>query len=474
MPLPALIEIVPPPRPLCGQVAVPGSKSITNRALVLAALAQQRVILEGALWSDDTELMVRALQRLGYQVGVRPDAVEPANRTITVEGHGREVPPGGSCGDPLEIEVGNAGTVARFLAALLCLGSGFYRLTGSTRMHARPQAALFAALRGLGYPIESANDRLPVIIQGGGARPGACRVSIAESSQFASALLLVARAGGWQVQIEGENSEESPYIVMTSRLLEAFPHQGGVFAVEPDASSGSYFWAAGQIEQDWQREESTTGTSATTLQMALHPTVTVARWPQSGWQIDQHFPEWLARMHFSSAGFVRQLGLDTVILSRVKAEAERSDAPWLVISRQRDLADSIMTAIVLAPMLTQAVRFTDLGRLRVQECERVQALRTELTRCGARVSENGDTLEVRPSGLRGADIETYEDHRIAMCFAILGLKVPGLRLKNPACVRKTFPNFFQKLAAPPPEGLGVTLRDGNHGQLLRPEDWLPA
>ncbi len=117
-----------------------------------------------------------------------------------------------------------------------------------------------------------------------------------------------------------------------------------------------------------------------------------------------------------------------------------------------------MTIIALSPELSSAlVRFTDLGRLRVQECERVVALRTELTKCGAKVIEEGDTLTVYPSSLHGAEIETYNDHRMAMCFAILGLKVPGIRLKNPSCVKKTFPNFFQKLAAAPPNGLGAEI-----------------
>jgi 3-phosphoshikimate 1-carboxyvinyltransferase len=136
------------------------------------------------------------------------------------------------------------------------------------------------------------------------------------------------------------------------------------------------------------------------------------------------------------------------------------------ISRRTDLGDSIMTAIVLAPFSTKPVRFTDLGRLRVQECERVTALRTELTRCGAKVVEEGDTLTVFPSQLHGAEIETYGDHRMAMCFAILGLKVAGIRLKNPSCVKKTFPSFFQKLAAPPPAGLGARILDGKSGRAL--------
>ena len=125
-----------------------------------------------------------------------------------------------------------------------------------------------------------------------------------------------------------------------------------------------------------------------------------------------------------------------------------------------------MTAIVTAPFGRRTIRFTDLGRLRVQECERVIALRTELTKCGTKVVEEGDTLTVYPSQLHGAEIETYNDHRMAMCFAILGLKVPGIKIKNPACVKKTFPNFFQKLAAPPPKGLGATIRDAKTGRAL--------
>lgn len=126
-----------------------------------------------------------------------------------------------------------------------------------------------------------------------------------------------------------------------------------------------------------------------------------------------------------------------------------------------------MTAIILAPFAVLPVKFTDLGRLRVQECERVVALRTELTKCGAKVVEEGDTLTVWPSPLHGAEIETYNDHRMAMCFAILGLKVPGIKIKNPACVKKTFPNFFQKLAAPPPHGLGAEIWEIKNGQRVR-------
>jgi 3-phosphoshikimate 1-carboxyvinyltransferase len=419
MPLPELIEIVPLDAPVHADVTVPGSKSITNRALILAALADGRVTLPGALWSEDTQVTVECLQRLGFEVDVQPDPHEPCNRTISVRGLGGSIPQAGTREAPLDLFVGNAGTAARFLAAMVCLGRGWYRLHGVPRMHERPQAALFQALRHLGFVVESGNgnDRLPVRISGGSrSHPfkTECAVSIGESSQFASALLLSSKAGGWSVSTVGDNAEESPYVAMTSRMIEAFPHQGGVFQIEPDASSGSYFWAADHLLPGSR--------------------IAVNHWPASGWQID--------------AGFPRFLPLPGTV------------------SRSRQLGDSIMTAIVLAPFAAHTVLFTDLGRLRVQECERVAALRTELLKCGAEVVEAGDTLSVSPSRLHGAEIETYNDHRMAMCFAILGLKVPGIKIQNPACVKKTFPNFFQKLAAPPPCGPGVAVLDARDGRRL--------
>ena len=166
MALPDLIEIVPLDKPVRAEITVPGSKSITNRALILAALADGEVTLEGALWSEDTQIMVECLQELGFMVNVAPDPDEICNRTITVYGQGGKVPGGGTAENPLELFVGNAGTAARFLAALVCLGKGVYRLHGVPRMHERPQAALFQALRELGYRVDSPNDKLPATIFG--------------------------------------------------------------------------------------------------------------------------------------------------------------------------------------------------------------------------------------------------------------------------------------------------------------------
>jgi 3-phosphoshikimate 1-carboxyvinyltransferase len=436
MALPELIEIVPLDQPVRAEITVPGSKSITNRALVLAALGEGETILQGALWSEDTQVMVECMQELGFMVTVEDDPQEPCNRTITVYGNGGEVPPGGTEAQPLELFVGNAGTAARFLAAMVCLGKGVYRLHGVSRMHQRPQAPLLQALRELGYRIESPNDKLPALIHGAGPRAAKCQVSINESSQFASALLLCANAGKWQVTVSGENAEESPYVAMTSKLIAAFPCCGGRFQVESDASSASYFWAAGFLLSFWEPLQLVRSQTKPFAARTYAPAsaVTVRTGPATDWQVDAAFPRFLPLP--------------------------------AVISRRMDLGDSIMTAVVLAPFLVKPVRFTDLGRLRVQECERVAALRSELTKCGAKVVEEGDMLTVLPSELHGAEIETYGDHRMAMCFAILGLKVPGIRLQNPACVKKTFPDFFQKLAAPAPHGLGAVILDARSGRVL--------
>ena len=336
-------------------------------------------------------------------------------------------------------------------------------------MHQRPQEALFNALRELGYCIDSVNDKLPATVHGAGPRAGTCCVSIAESSQFASALLLCAKAGGWRVNVVGENAEESPYVAMTAKLMERFSQRRGEFQIEPDCSSGSYFLAAGEFKFSGTREthsgngrDDAAGSLST-----LSPGV--ANWPETGWQIDQAFLEVLFALYEGPRS-----RFWNVHSSRAADSPGESGQPQGIhtLSRRDDLGDSIMTAIVMAPLLAEPVRFVHLNRLRVQECERVVALRTELTKCGAKVVEEDDTLTVYPSKLHGADIETYNDHRLAMCFAILGLKVPGIKIKNPACVKKTFPNFFQKLAAPPPQGLGATIRDATKSPpvALKPEE----
>ncbi|HEU6448708.1 MAG TPA: 3-phosphoshikimate 1-carboxyvinyltransferase [Verrucomicrobiae bacterium] len=457
MALPDLIEIVPLDKPVRAEITVPGSKSITNRALILAALADGEVTLTGALWSEDTQIMVECLQKLGFEIRVENDPDEFCNRTITVKGLGGKIPNSGIIREPLELFVGNAGTAARFLAAFVCLGNGIYRLDGVPRMRERPQAALFKALRELGYRVESqnGNDKLPVNIFSDGPKSGKCKVSIEESSQFASALLLCAKVGGWKIEVVGENAEESPYVAMTSKLIEAFPHRGGKFQIEPDASSGSYFWAANGLADFYKLLEKP-DSKLDDVSDLNELNIQVISWPKSNFQIDTNFP--------------RALKFISAANDPLPDTNDRNYFLMLSISRILHLGDSIMTGIIMAPFAVRNLIFSDLGRLRLQETERVVALRTELTKCGAKVVEEGDTLTVYPSPLHGAEIETYNDHRMAMCFAILGLKVPGIKIKNPACVKKTFPNFFQKVAGPPPKGLGAEIRDAKTGKKLAHEE----
>jgi 3-phosphoshikimate 1-carboxyvinyltransferase len=431
MALPELIEIVPLDKPVRAEITVPGSKSITNRALILAAFDNhQQVTLSHALWSEDTQIMCDCLKKLGFEIRYEMDPKEFCNRIIWIKGLSGKIPNGGTAEKPLELFVGNAGTAARFLSAFVCLGNGTYRLSGVARMHERPQAALFSALRKLGYRVESekGNDKLPVKIYGEGPKKGECRVSIEESSQFASALLLCEKIGGWKIEIIGENAEESPYVELTKQMCSVFEKIRGEinpsllwdYPVDPDASGASYFWGARFLLNNYSEP--------------INYRITTPPWTHPKLQIDTEFA---AR-----------------ILLREN-------------SRLHDLGDSIMTAITLAPTMPEVSKFFDLGRLRLQETERVVALRTELTKCGAKVVEEGDTLTVWPSPLHGAEIETYNDHRMAMCFAILGLKVPGIKIKNPACVKKTFPNFFQKVAGPPPNGLGAEIWEIKNGQRTR-------
>jgi 3-phosphoshikimate 1-carboxyvinyltransferase len=493
MVLPNLIEIVPLDKPVRAEITVPGSKSITNRALILAALADGEVTLQGALWSEDTQVMTEALQKLGFEIKVEPDPEEFCNRTISVKGLGGKIPNAGTVEKPMELFVGNAGTAARFLAALVCLGNGAYRLHGVPRMHERPQAALFKALRELGYRVDSPNDKLPARIVGSevfsrraiqplipkyqesltasseGRAIRSCTISIEESSQFASALLLCAKAGDWRINIVGENAEESPYVAMTAKLIVAFPTNGGGFQIEPDASSGSYFLAAGNISEPPEFLEFSEQFGIEVSTKILN-NVSIRCWPGSGWQVDERFQEFLSFGPLLHRFFeFEKMGRPLDKLSHEDYSAMLADSE---ISRRDDLGDSIMLAIVIASftpssfLFKDSIKFTALGKLRVQECERVVALRTELTKCGAKVIEEGDMLTVYPSKLHGAEIETYNDHRMAMCFAILGLKVPGIKIQNPACVKKTFPNFFQKLATPPPRGLGATILDAKTGRKL--------
>jgi 3-phosphoshikimate 1-carboxyvinyltransferase len=395
--LPDILEIQPLAKPPNCTIMVPGSKSITNRALILAALWDGECTLRGALWADDTQRMVEALWELDFEVNVEPDPLEECNRTITVVGRGGKIP-----AKKAELFVGNAGTAARFLTALVCLGHGEYTIHGDERMHERPMGELFRALRQWGADIDADDDRLPATVSVERLRPKSIEIATSESTQFASALLMIERAAGATGNISFKNApDEYGYISMTTRLMDQFDPD---FRIEPDLSSASYFVAAAHL---------------------CGGTVEVADWPGESLQIDGEFPSVL----------------------REAAEAGPGE-PVFTLSRSAHLGDSAMTLAICAPFLPAGLKLMDAANMRQQETDRVTALVTELRRVGAQAEEHEDGLTVKPAEpgqLHGADIETYNDHRMAMCFSVLGLKVPGIRIKNPSCVSKTFPNFFEKL-----------------------------
>lgn len=400
--LPDILEIKPLNRPPNATITVPGSKSITNRALILAALADGKCTLRGALWADDTKVMVDSLQRLGFDVNVSPDPAEECNRTIEVVGRGGEIP-----AKKADLYVGNAGTAARFLAAFVCLGCGSYTIRGESRIHERPMADLFEPLRNCGARIDANENRLPATIHGNLLRGGRVTVTAAQSSQFASALLLVSRFARLDVRL-AEPEQPYGYIQMTRRMIETFRSD---YLIEPDLSSASYFFAANAL----------TGGS-----------VAIAGCPRDSLQIDGRFPLYLP--------------------------------PPPVVSRRRDLGDSVLTLAICALFGKQPMKLVDAERLREQECDRIHAMATELGKLGVRIKEERDGFTVFPGPLGklgNAEIETYNDHRMAMCFSVLGLKVPGIRIKNPKCVTKTFPNFYDKL-----KQIGAELVDVKSGQRI--------
>ncbi len=386
-PLPDPYPIEPLAKPPNCTITVPGSKSITNRALILAALADGKCTLRGALWADDTQVMVDSLRKLGFEVNVEPDPAEECNRTITVVGRGGEIP-----AKKADLYVGNAGTAGRFLTALVCLGQGDYTIRGDPRMHERPMKDLFDALRGVGVEIESPNNRLPATVHAKKLSGGSVAVNLSESTQFASALVLIGDYARLDLSHVNVEVQDPGYVEMTERMTtQSFTD----YSIEPDMSSASYFTAAGWITNGH---------------------VQVARWPQNSLQIDGQFGNYLP--------------------------------PPPTVSRARDLGDSAMTLAVCALFGKQPVHLVQATRMRAQETDRIHAMVTELQRVGAKAEEHEDGWIVWPAKkgqLHGADIETYNDHRMAMCFAVLGLKVPGIRIKNPGCVSKTFPNFFEKL-----------------------------
>lgn len=421
-----LREIVPLSSPPDARVELPGSKSITNRALLLAALCEQRVTVTHALDSEDTQVMRESLRRLGFSV----DQLQ--SDTIVVQGEGGRIP-----AKEAELWVANAGTAARFLTALVALGKGIYRLDGTPRMQQRPIQPLLDALNRLGAEAVSERGTAcpPVIVRACGLRGGEVSVRGDISSQFLSALMMVAPCAESSVtiHIEGE-LVSAPFVKMTLRMMQQFgvdavweeetarivilaPQRYGlageaVYHVEPDATAASYFFAAAAI---------------TGGRVCVHGLT------RDSLQGDIRFVNVLEQMGCS----VRWLP-DAV---EVAATGELHG----VDVNMSDISDTFITLAVVAPFGNSPTRIRGVEHARYQESNRVSAVAAELRRLGIDVEEHIDGLTIYPGTPRGGTVQTYNDHRIAMAFALIGLRVPGIAIADPECVQKTFPNFFAKL-----------------------------
>jgi 3-phosphoshikimate 1-carboxyvinyltransferase len=417
------LEIKPVEGPIRATVRPPGSKSITNRALVCAALADGYSKLAGALDSEDTRVMIEGMRQLG--IGIE---VADGGKTLIVEGAGGEVP-------ALEADLfcANSGTTIRFLTALATLGHGAFRLDGVERMRERPIGDLLEALNQLGADVRSKNDNgcPPVVIHANGLPGGSATVRGDISSQFLSALLMAAPAARSRVELEIQGELVSqPYVTMTAGVMRAFGVEMEVLAnlarfvirapqaykscryvVEPDASAASYFWAAAAI----------TGGE-----------VTVAGLSPASLQGDVAFVDCLAQM---GCEVRRDAGSITVAggpLRGVDVDMNR-------------ISDTAQTLAVVALFADGPTTIRGVAHIRHKETDRLAALATELRKLGADVTEHEDGLRIQPAKLRPATIDTYNDHRMAMSFALAGLRIAGVRINNPRCVDKTYPRYFEDL-----------------------------
>ena len=419
------------PRPLAGPVdatvVVPGSKSITNRALLVAALAAGPSDLRGALHSEDTVFMAAALNALGIAV-----EADPAAARFRVVGGGGTFP-----AREADLHVGNSGTTMRFLTAALTLGHGTFRIDGVPRMRQRPIAPLLQALNDLGA--DAASDLgtgcPPVVVRADGLPGGRATMAGDESSQFFTGLMIAgacARDGVW-VDVAGDLVSK-PYLPMTAAVMAAFgvraeideadwrwvrvaPGQhylGRDFAVEPDASNASYFFAAAA---------------------ATGGRVRVAGLGRGSTQGDLGFVHALARM-----GATVEVGDDATTVAGPPAGRLRG-----IEIDMGPISDTAQTLAAIAPFADGPTTIRGVAHARLKETDRVAALATELRRLGQQVEEFPDGLRVTPAPVVPADVATYDDHRMAMSFAITALRAPGVRLRDPGCVAKTFPDFFDRL-----------------------------
>jgi 3-phosphoshikimate 1-carboxyvinyltransferase len=419
-------EVTPVAGPLDARVRPPGSKSLTNRAFVCAALADSGgdSVVRGALEADDTVAMAVALRALGVSVRAVPESED-----VRITGSG-----GLLVADGATVDARLSGTTARFVLPLLALGSAPVRLDGAGSLRARPMGDGFAALRALGASVveEGSPGHLPVVVRGPVSPPGGQVVlSVAgdASSQFLSGLLMSGPMwpGGLRLSVAGPLVSR-PYVDMTVAVMQAFGasvmvdgdgwtvapggYRRAVYAVEPDASAASYFFAAAAI---------------------CGGRVTVQGLGKDSLQGDLRFVDVLAQM-----GCRVSLDADSTTVERVGHLVG-------VDVDMSDISDTAQTAAAVAVFAGSPTRVRGIGFIRAKETDRVGNVVRELQRCGIDATEEPDGFLIHPGDPRPAMIGTYQDHRMAMSFALLGLRAPGIRIADPGCVAKTFPGFWHEL-----------------------------
>lgn len=417
------IEITPVTHRLCGRIRPPGSKSITNRALILAALAAGRSTLRGVLDSQDTRVMIESLRRLGLTI-----SQDLLNCTCEVTGGGGSLPATNA-----ELWLENSGTSIRFLTALCTLGDGRYRLDGIERMRQRPLGDLVRALQQLGADLQLDHpdtDCPPVVVNGCGLSGGTTRINGNISSQFLSAVLMAAPGCRQPVRIEvADELVSRPYIRMTLNMLRDFGAEvkyppdlseflitptilpARDYAIEPDASAASYFFGLAAVNGG---------------------TVTVAGLTRNALQGDIEFVTALEQM-----GCRVEWNADSVSVSG--GPLQGIDIDMNAIS---DTAQTLATVAVFAEGPT---RIRGVAHMRHKETDRIHAVVTELRRAGIEAEEHEDGMTIHPGTPHPCEIHTYDDHRMAMSFALLGVRVPGIVILDPKCTEKTYPDFFVDL-----------------------------
>ena len=422
--MPDSIEIQPVQQPIRATIRPPGSKSITNRALVCAALADGTSTLSGALDSEDTRVMIDGLRALGISVEVRDDG-----EMLVVQGCAGRPP-----AETADIFVENSGTTIRFLTALATLAKGEFTLDGIARMRERPIGDLAAALKQLGADVTCSGeaDCPPVRIKANGLDGGSVQIRGDISSQYLSGLLMAAPCARQPVQIHVDGTLVSvPYVTMTQAVMRSFgaeteanddfsaievPHCDGYaateYAIEPDASAASYFWAAAAV----------TGGE-----------VTVNGLSRESLQGDVRFVECL-----------QQMGCEVVFAS--DSITVRGGPLRGIDTDMNAISDTVQTLAVVALFAEGTTTIRNVAHIRHKETDRISAVVTELRKLGAEVVEHPEGLEISPGKKADrVEVDTYNDHRMAMSFAIAGLVRPGVVINDPGCTTKTYPGFFDDL-----------------------------